>query len=103
MIFNGGVRWIASLPCESSFRPLTGIVIFNTLGLCQMTNKGNYISFRPLTGIMIFNARNQWQRGYKAFDKSFRPLTGIVIFTTLLVKGSKSPLEFPSPYGDCDF
>ena len=41
-------------PTKESFRPLTGIVIFNKKSKVLRSILVHYGRFRPLTGIMIF-------------------------------------------------
>ena len=87
----------------SSFRPLTGIVIFNDM-TPEQSNALIDKRFRPLTGIMIFNECRRILFICHLM-LSFRPLTGIMIFnyySAATIFSMRLSEAFPSPYGDCD-
>ena len=64
---------------EKSFRPLTGILFFNTDARGGTEQDAPPKSFRPLTGILFFNlTRKPREQGGR--PQSFRPLTGILFF-----------------------
>ncbi len=62
---------------EESFRPLTGIMIFNVYEDLLITNKDKFDGFRPLTGIMIFNMAGIKMRKNIRFAFVSVPLRGL--------------------------
>ena len=73
-VFQRATFMVSLSSFPQCFRPLTGILFFNTM-------KKKCESFRPLTGILFFNPRQTGDEGHAAGSR-FRPLTGILFFNS---------------------
>ncbi len=67
--------WAPNYGC---FRPLTGILFFNSRTVMKM-RESQKRGFRPLTGILFFNLPVTFVVRVIRFTR-FRPLTGILFF-----------------------